>query len=211
METSSKRISYDPLGEDRKRIYCRLVNPALYRERLRTMPNEPVLDMVLVYFLRMDFKNEESMSMLITDYHLYKWGLSKEELKQLALENTMRDYDAVFQTLDEILERYDIPRETSERKTMYVLSNEERQNGAVCMIYPGCLETIAEELGGDFYVIPSSVHECLIVQCDGDLEPGRIRRIIRFVNETEVQRQDVLSGSLYRFYKSDHTLMIDNS
>ena len=44
---------------------------------------------------------------------------------------------------------------------MYVLTNQKNIRGAAMMLYDDMLEKAAEKLGGDVYVIPSSIHETL--------------------------------------------------
>ena len=212
METIKKtQDTEDILGESRSRIYCRLINPEQLGERSRFMPHEKFLDLYVVYYLKLDVSQEESLTMQITDYHLHKWGIMPEELKKLAWENTLRDYGAVLHTMDEVLLQCGCILEPRCDNLMYVLSNENRQFGAVCMVYPGELDKIGEILGGDYYLIPSSVHECILVRCAEKLEPAYIRQTIRQVNDTVVEEKEILANTLYRYRQSDHTLVIDNS
>ena len=93
---------------------------------------------------------------------------------------------------------------------LYVLSNEEMYFGAVTIFYPGLLSVIADEFGSDLFILPSSVHECLILPCSQGIDPHALASIVRTVNETEVAEEDILSFSVYRYSRKDDRLSIDN-
>ena len=82
---------------------------------------------------------------------------------------------------------------------MYVLSNESLSNGASALFYPQMREKIAEELNGDFFVLPSSVHETLIIPDNGNMDYQELKVMVNEVNCTEVADTDILTGEVY-FY-----------
>lgn len=61
--------------------------------------------------------------------------------------------------------------ETESGTGMYVLTNRMRSYGAACIAYPYIPGMIGETLGSDYYILPSSVHEVMIVP--GLRRPGR--------------------------------------
>lgn len=70
--------------------------------------------------------------------------------------------------------------------------------------YPGFLDQAAEALGGDFYVLPSSAHEVLLVADDGSMEIGYLEEMVRSVNETEVSPAERLSDNVYHYDSKAH-------
>jgi hypothetical protein len=86
---------------------------------------------------------------------------------------------------------------------MYILTNINRIDGAVCIIYPNLLNDLALSIGSGFYVIPSSVHEVIIVPSENTYESDDIKDMIREINDTQVKLEEILSYSLYYF---DNTL-----
>ncbi len=83
---------------------------------------------------------------------------------------------------------------------MKVLTNSKRSSGAVCILYPGVLEEVAaERMGGDFYIIPSSVHEVILLPDDGRLLEENLKEMIFEVNRTKVDPEEVLSDNLYYY------------
>ena len=82
---------------------------------------------------------------------------------------------------------------------MKVLSNDKKAYGAACMLYPGVLERLAEEEGSSLYIMPSSVHETILLADNGRLEPDELKKMISEVNRTQVAPEDVLSDNLYYY------------
>jgi hypothetical protein len=82
---------------------------------------------------------------------------------------------------------------------MYILTNINRIDGAVCIIYPDLLNDLALSIGSGFYVIPSSVHEVIIVPSENTYESDDIKNMIREINDTQVKIEEILSYSLYYF------------
>ncbi len=200
----------DQLGENAKRIYCRFIRPVTYGLQFRTIPHEKFLNLTIAYYMQLKISEGETISMMINEEHLKRWNLSGAKLKELAWDNTLRDSAVLFRPLDEVLAEEGMAG-ASECSQLYLLTNEQRSFGAVCIAYPDCLEKIAGYIGGDYYVIPSSVHECLVLPCSDDFHTADIRKMIAQINREELQEKDVLSYSLYRYFKSRNTLMIDNS
>lgn len=82
------------------------------------------------------------------------------------LFNTMRILPyRIYDIADILEESFGRPRreEDTRHAQMYVLTNSEKYWGAVSIIYGGVLEKIAEKIGKDYFVLPSSIHECMIV------------------------------------------------
>ena len=82
---------------------------------------------------------------------------------------------------------------------MKVLSNRQQLNGAACMLYPGVLDQIAAQMGCGFYILPSSVHEVILLPDRGEEDPGSLKSMVVQVNRTQVPREDILTDSLYCF------------
>lgn len=77
-----------------------------------------------------------------------------------------------------------------EPSPIWVATVEGGQNGACIIQYPDFLDQAAETLGGDFYVLPSSIHEVLCIADDGSMELSHLVEMVRTINETEVAPAD---------------------
>ncbi|MCR5251047.1 MAG: DUF5688 family protein [Lachnospiraceae bacterium] len=82
---------------------------------------------------------------------------------------------------------------------MFVLTNRAKYYGAACMLYPGVLRSFAERLGKSLYILPSSIHELILLGDNGMEAPGKLRDMVRQVNETQVAADEVLSDSIYYY------------
>ena len=94
----------------------------------------------------------------------------------------------------------------SSHETAYVLTNMENQYGASMITQPEVLNKLNQLFPEGFYVLPSSVHEVLIVPDNGEVEPRRLGEMVREVNRAEVKREEVLSDRVYRYDKEKHQI-----
>ena len=98
---------------------------------------------------------------------------------------------------------------TSGRLPMYVLTNRQKMNGAACMFYPGVLEDFGKKLGRDFYLLPSSVHEVILVPADETVSKEALWEIVTDINRTQVAEEEILADSVYYYdRKKDRILWI---
>ncbi len=186
-------------------IFAKLINSRNNLELLRKIPGKSVLDLSLVYYMyKQGEKGEEEV--LITNEMVKQWEIDEESLFQLAMDNSLNLQGAVFQPLrnliDEMLKdiHMDISLEEDDSGfPMYVLTNENKRNGAVCMLYGGMLSDFAEDLGSDLLVIPSSVHEVILVPAGSGIKREELDHIIQDINRTELFPADVLSDHAYFF------------
>ena len=86
-----------------------------------------------------------------------------------------------------------------EQCPMWVLSNESRVDGAVAIASQETLKAAHEKLGEDFYVLPSSRHEILLVPQSMVTDVEDLKQMVKEVNATEVSKIDKLSDSVYHF------------
>ena len=94
--------------------------------------------------------------------------------------------------LESVMEgREDIP--------MYVLTSKAKYYGAACMLYPGVLHSFAAGLGKSLYILPSSIHEVILLGDTGMETAEQLREMVRQVNETQVAADEVLSDSVYYY------------
>ena len=95
-------------------------------------------------------------------------------------------------------------------ETLFILSNETRQFGAICILYPEVLKKFCvEKMIDGVFVILSSIHEVLLMIADknkADVE--YIRRMIKEVNNENVSEVERLSDSLYYYDVATDTLRI---
>lgn len=82
--------------------------------------------------------------------------------------------------------------------TMYILTNEFKMCGASVIFYPNVLERAGKIIGDDFYVLPSSIHETILVRADKIFSKDELTQMVREVNQ-QVDSEELLSNHAY-FY-----------
>lgn len=189
--------------EVRSGIFAKLINTERNQELLREIPHQSVLDLSLVYYM---FRNHDpdDENILITKEMVRAWKTEPSELFQDALSNTRNLLGCCIRPLREMIGEMlqnigtDIPPEPEEgRLPMYVLTNLWKRNGAVCMLFDDILEEFSGKQGNDIYVIPSSVHEVILVPAKDGLTRQELNRIICEVNRTELMPEEILADHTY--------------
>ena len=201
-----------------QRIIYKLVNTEKNRELLEDVPHIEFLDLSIVFQCMVAQEEFGTASILIHNVHMKLWDVSVENLYQAAKENTQRlqEYEikSMADVLCEIMREEDpemltedLAEEFPDSVPMYVLSNKNRVEGAVCILYPDLVRDFAEAIGSSFYIIPSSVHEVLLLPAGHDGESEEIKSMIREINDTQVSTEEILSYSLY-FYDREERKII---
>ena len=82
---------------------------------------------------------------------------------------------------------------------VYILTNSKKVNGASCILYKNLLRNFACEKNENFYIIPSSIHEVLLVPESQGLKMDELKSMVQEVNDTELDREEILSYSVYYY------------
>ena len=184
------------------KICFRLVGAGSNKERLEGCPHRLIEDLAVTYFISLTSMGIQG-SVAIKNVLMKIWNATEEDLFEAALDNTPRLYPAKIISMNEFMEQKTgskvMPGDFFSKELLKG-SNEQYTNGASVLLYPGVLEEIGEHVNGNFYVIPSSVHEVLFVKelSYGD-EPGTLEYMIKSVNSSCVLPEEVLSDSLYYY------------
>lgn len=89
-----------------------------------------------------------------------------------------------------------------DRIPMYVLSNKQKYQGAACMFYPDVLKNFAKKLNCDLYILPSSIHEVILLPVTEDNSKEKLLDMVTEINRTQVEDCEVLADSVF-CYKKD--------
>ena len=192
--------NYEEILDFRKikdQVVYKLVNTKRNEKLLREVPNLPVLDFSIVFYWLISAGESECGSVMIRNAHMNLWKLPISVLYQCAKENTPRLCPYVFSSLTEYLEER--TGEVIEGSPLYILSNEMGINGATSLLYPGMPGNIYENLKNPYYLLPSSVHEFLVVPETDLISPENLRLMVKEVNETQIAEEELLSDHIYYF------------
>ena len=197
-------------------IYPKLVNAEQNKELLEKIPHRNFMDLAVVYYaIARDYAREDIGTILILNGHMEIWGQEEENLYQTAMRNMRADGEADFVTLESvvkhILRGITLPDDESKdlrRKNMYILTNHRRRFGAAEILDKKTLRTIADQIGDRFIVLPSSVHETIVLPPKEEAEYGRLADMVREVNDTQVDVEERLSDHVYVYSRDEEMLKI---
>ena len=192
----------------------KLISTERNSELLSDVPHVPFLDLAIVFYYAFENRGLPDGTILIKNKHMEMWGVSTEQLMRDAGENAPKSLPGVCRDMCSVLERI-YPGKSEEifpanepMLPMYVLSNSRMVNGAAAMLYPDILHNLSESLKSDLYIIPSSVHEVIVLTRNMAGDEKSLREMIHTVNETQLEPQDVLSDSLYFYDRKDEKISI---
>lgn len=203
------------------KLFFRLINYEANKASLRNVPHIRCLDLSVIFCL--SFKGNGYMTMTINNKLMEIWEKSIEELYEQAKKNTQSKYSMSFKTMNEVLvelakkrlkdkqdELDEVNKLLAEQEfnILHILTNEIGINGAAVILYDNVLKKIAEELESDLIILPSSIHEVLILAFREDLSISELKEMVYNINKSEVPVVDILSDSVYRYSREDDKIYI---
>lgn len=193
----------------KEHIVYKLVNTEKNRELLEHIPHVPFHDLSIVFEYLVSQGDLNSISVLIRNEYMNAWNADTKELYRTASVNTplLRKYElkSMGEVLCELEDMMD-SGEPCDIVPMYVLRNESKVLGAACILYPDLLGDFAAACRSDLFIIPSSIHETLILPYADPSESEEIKAMIREINRTQVTAEEVLSDNLYIYEQSTDEL-----
>ncbi len=187
-----------------KSMYVCLVNKDLNKDMANTV-KRPFNDLYITVRIHVNMPDGEG-SVLVKKDILSYWDKTEDEIIETALKNSASIMPARITNLGEYLGAMS-PFTLEGEVPVWIVSNEELLNGASAILYDGVLSSLADKLDDDLYVIPSSIHECLVCprfvfDCESELID-----MIKCVNATELRPEEILSDHPYIFLRENATLI----
>ena len=190
----------------RNRVVYKIINYRLNKPLLEEIPHFRFLDLAVVFYCLLTADPAGNASILIRNEHLKYWNASPEDLYELAKINTplLLPYD--LQNMGKVIENMapEEYEEYMEESPLYVLTNNRKMNGACCILYRDLLKSISQKLNSDFYILPSSVHEVLLLPSGDNSSIKEFSGIVKDVNDLAVADEEVLSGHAYYYSRKDN-------
>ena len=187
------------------KIVMRLINTNDNKALLSNMPHREFNDLSIIYKIVVSKENEAISTVEITNNMMQQMDVSEDVLYSNAVENTKRIYGFEVQTMFDIMNQYMSSEELyAMDNDMWIFSNKKRMNGAVVMIlYKSEFKTFADKQGSNLYILPSSVHELIVIPENRlgniDMTLSGLKSMVEEVNKEEVSSEDKLSDSVYYY------------
>ncbi len=177
-------------------------------EMLENVPHKQMEDMAVVYRLVLDKDNAGNGTILVTNNMMEQFGVTPEQLHEDAVKNAPEIRPSEIKSMTEVLSEMmgndfvQIPDPTDEQ--MFVATVPDKTRGAGVIAYPNFMEDAAVKLEGDFYVIPSSVHEVILVKDNGQMTAEQLEAMVKDVNANQVAPEDRLTDHVYHYDSEEH-------
>lgn len=183
-------------------VIFKLINYERNRELLSKVPHYRFLDLAIVFSCLVNADADGCATILIYNHHLSFWDITKDDLYALSMTNTPKllSYDLKNMTdvLSELLAGADC-NDPLDAFPMYVLSNQSKLNGSGCILYHDLLHNFAKQLDSDLYILPSSVHEVLLIPASNGESSSELSAMVREVNATQLSNEEILSDHVYYY------------
>lgn len=190
----------------KNKICYRIVNKEAYKKQLPSIPHIDFFDLAIIFYSILSIDEESEMSFTVTNDMLRVWNATPQELFILATTNTPKLLPINITSLNALMFQVDIPQHETISDTIdnlpfdyvYAITNEYSRNGFSGIFYPGVLKCLGKRFG-NFYLLPSSIHEALIVPEDCGMTPEYLKEMVKAVNTDVVSPDEYLSDSIYQY------------
>lgn len=213
----------------KNRLYVVALNRNNNQDYLRDAVRRDITETDITSVVRVLCTNNQEKGMssfMVKSGMLEMWGISREEIYEQALKNTERIFKPDMRNIKEILlsgcmetlseeeqEEFrgflnlDIPEQDQRAEKskeilpyeQYVLTNTAKINGATAILYPNLLQEIGEATQSNFFILPSSIHEVILMKDNGDMNAEELQRMVMEINRTQVAPEEVLSDEVYSY------------
>ncbi len=176
------------------RLGIKLIGTERNHELLREVPHIEYEDMSAVFFYLLEDPSFGNGMILVRNGDMDRWKKTPGELLEQAIKNSADLLPPVFRSLADVLE---VIQPVGEGE-LFLLTNESALYGAAVLLYPGILQEISEYLKGAYFVLPSSVHEVILLPDHGE-EAKELLEIVKEINHTQVAEEEILTDAVYKY------------
>lgn len=200
---------YDSIKEY---LSVQVINTKANQRMLSAVPHKEMEDLSVICRIEFPMTDGEGTGSVKVTYELMEqWGIEREKVYQKALENAVQNSPSVLMSMNDVMtEIMGLPTEPRNlleleegaeipKEGMYVLSNPMRIHGSSVLAYPELPKQLEGLFPQGYYLLPSSVHELLVVPKDVGVSPKELGEMVREVNQKEVAHDEILSDRIYEF------------
>ncbi len=185
------------------RIAYKLIHYERNKAFLMDVPHIRYLDLAIVFYYMVNNALLTCATIQITKDHCAMWDVAEKELYETAKGNMPRLLPHELKSIGEILQEAQeefLPGQGTH--PMYILGNSQKLFGAISILYDGLLRDFAKTLGTDIFILPSSIHEVVLLPDSGDIALSYLESMVYDVNRTQLEEQEILSDSVYKYVRA---------
>lgn len=181
----------------KEKIIPRLIGARWNKHILCDRPYRMVDDLAVTYHIDMgdrDFNNHATIP--VTNRIFKLWDIDVDTLHDQAVFNMIQHIPSSLMSMGQAIG--EMTGESFEDDTMFVLSNKAKMFGATALLDTAMMKSIVDRFGG-IYILPSSIHEVLIIKATADFAVTQLEDMVRGVNADVVAPEDRLSDHVYGY------------
>lgn len=206
---SVRAEAFDPAAHP---IVLQLVNRNRNRRLLQEVPCRMFGDFAMVYRICVPAEPGSQASILLDHRMLQRLSLSPEALHEQAVRQSQELLEPTFSPLmglamGQSARLLSDPQAEGCSPEPYVLSNTKVWNGAAALLYPGVPEQLEERMGAGYYLLPSSVHEWMVLPRDCGLTEREMQDLVRSANQDAVAAEEFLGDRAYQYDRRQQRLV----
>ena len=207
----------------KKNIFMRLSAAEKNTDVLEHAPHIRKEDLAITFHIMLDQSDKGTATTMINDNMMEAYGIDLDQLYQDALLNSPVICPAQIENMGEALSRMMVEdmksagappeliqemekdlAESNKNNPMTIITNDRLVDGASAIFYPGVMDLVGERMQGDYFILPSSVHETLVVPDDGRVSLQELTDMVKEVNMTQVSPEDQLTDQVYHYDTAGH-------
>lgn len=205
--------------EAKEQLFIRVSSAERNADMLQNVPHKNVEDMAITYHIMVNHDSNGLASGIVNENLMERFGVSLDQLHDDAVKNTPNLFPTHFQSMESVMremistdmrnqgmDEADIQdtldmmlSNVGESPELYVLTNDQKLHGAATLFYPETMDMVAEQMKGDYFILPSSTHEVLVMPDDGCVNAQELKAMVTEVNDTQVAPEDILTYEVYHY------------
>lgn len=205
----------------KQRLEIHLCDMELNRDKLKNQVYTEQGDFAATYHIKIGGDGMLRGSAAVTPNLLKGWGITEEQLREDSLR-AEHSKGAVFTDIEELvaektfglkaanlLDKQNDIIDNGDGFSLYCLTCEDYRYGASMILREDVMDKVSKLMGGDFYILPSSIHETLIVPTTTQMTLEDMSIMVQDANKEAVEPEDKLSDKV-QFYDSK-AMVIENA
>ena len=184
-------------------VECKLVNSNANSRRLAGTPYRRMGEFAISYQVRVGDGSRGYYATQIRDEMLEIWGISRDELHEAAMRNMKLPVNFVLKSMEDIGDMKDA------KGPVFILTTKKHIYGATAIISDEVRQSVGKYMGGDYYILPSSIHELIVLPKEYGADLWALEQTVREVNRGPyVPEEEFLSDNVYEYDMSECKLLM---
>ena len=190
--------------KDYESLCSNVIMEAVSREKnaeyLQNVPHFDMADLSIIYRVNVAESRNQGIGVITVDNRLLNsMGVSQDQFQKDVFDQVLAGEPPILKPLTEVLGGSFIGDGSELDGGLFLATNSNALYGASVIAIPGFLDQAAEELGGSFYILPSSVHEVLLLKNDQAMDVQNLENMVQEINESIVSPEEQLSDRVYHY------------